>query len=246
MKKIFSLLIVILSIIHLPFIAEANNKYCISYLKGTIILERNNKVLAKGDTLVESDILNASQESFIRLNKDNKIFSLRVNGKNSVQTFIDKIPEKYKKTINNLHNIIKKANKADIAFGAVTMSKEFTNIEFAEKEAYVCCKEDSLGNLNVIFMRHGMEMPMMYTLDATSHIYLLQMAVLDAQGYQYAYELENSYIYDILWKPLESFFKTGDIIYLVLPESLSVFEMENIPINEEQNISDIYDIYYIN
>ena len=72
------------------------------------------------------------------------------------------------------------------------------------------------------------------------------MAILSAQGYNYAYEAETSYIYQILWKPLEKFFKPGDTILISLPESLSVFDMNEIPLNSELKMSDVYVIYDMN
>lgn len=247
MKRKISLLVVSILFGTISFSANANidnvGNYIVSYIKGTVLLD--NKILAKDDSIKSSDVLLSDRESVVRLNKNKKIYTLRVNGENTVQTLIDKIPERYLNTINSLRENVKRTNRANIAYGPVTNSIEFDKIEFEENEAYVCCKEDSLGNLNVIFMRYGMETPMMYTINATSHIYLLQMAILTAQGYDFAYEHENSYIYEILWMPLEKYFQPGDIVYMVLPDSLSVFDMDEIPIDDEYKMVDLYEIYTI-
>ena len=45
--------------------------------------------------------------------------------------------------------------------------------------------------------------------------------------------------------PLEKYFQPGDIVYMVLPDSLSVFDIDEIPIDEEYKMVDLYDIYTI-
>lgn len=224
----------------------ANEIYKVLDVKGSIIVNDSRIALAKGQTLNGSDVLLSDRMSILKLSKDKKALTLRVNGKHTVQELIDKIPNKYETAISALQKSLKKAKKANVVYGVVTMANEFDNFELNENEAYVHCQEDSLGNLNVAFMRHGMEKPQMYTLDANAYIYLLKMAILSAQGYTYAYEAETSYIYAILWKPLEKFFKPGDTVLMSLPESLSVFDMNEIPLNNELKMSDIYVIYDMN
>lgn len=222
-----------------------NDVYKVLDVRGSVIVN-SKTALAKGQTLTGSDVLLSDRLSIIKINKEKKALTLRVNGKHTVQELIDKIPNKYETAISALQNSLKKAKKANVVYGVVTMANEFDSMELAENEAYVHCEEDSIGNLNVVFMRQGMEKPQMYTIDAVSYIYLLKMAILSAQGYNYAYDAETSAIYAVLWKPLEKFFKPGDTILMSVPECLSVFDMNEIPLNSELKMQDIYVIYDMN
>lgn len=229
------------------FIGYATNEvYKVLDVKGSIIVNDSRIALAKGQTVANSDILLSDRLSILKLSKDKKALTLRVNGKHTVQELIDKIPNKYETAISALQKSLKKAKKANVVYGVVTMTNEFDNFELNENEAYVNCVEDSLGNLNVAFMRHGMDKPQMYTLDANAYIYLLKMAIVSAQGYNYAYDAETSYIYAVLWKPLEKFLKPGDTLLMSIPESLAVIDMNEIPLNNEIKMGDIYDIYDMN
>ncbi|MBQ1986748.1 MAG: hypothetical protein II235_01270 [Muribaculaceae bacterium] len=247
MKRKLSLLLAAFAVsIGSTLCYAANEVYKVLDVRGSVIVNDNMIALAKGQTLKGSDVLLSDRLSIVKLSKETKALTLRVNGKHTVQELIDKIPNKYETAISVLQKSLKKAKKANVVYGVVTMANEFDNFELNENEAYVHCQEDTLGNLNVAFMRHGMEKPQMYTLDANAYIYLLKMAILSAQGYNYAYEAETSYIYQILWKPLEKFFKPGDTILISLPESLSVFDMNEIPLNSELKMSDVYVIYDMN
>ena len=110
MKRKLSLLVVSILFATISFSAKANidnvGNYIVSYIKGTVLLD--NKILAKDDSIKSSDILLSDCESVVRLNKNKKIYTLRVNGENTVKTLIDKIPERYLNTINSLRQRLRK------------------------------------------------------------------------------------------------------------------------------------------
>lgn len=223
----------------------ANETYNVIDVKGTIIVNNGTSLLTKGQTVADEDVLSSDRESMLKIDKNSKALTLRLTGKSTVKELIDKIPNKYVNVISNIQKNLKKAKRSnrDI-YGVVTMAlEEQDSISLEENEGFVLCEEDSVGNLNVIFLRHGMEKPHMYTLNASDYIYLLKMAIITAQGYDYAYKPETSSIYNILWKPLEKYFKPGDIILMSVPECLSVFVMEEIPLNNELRMEDVFNIY---
>lgn len=223
----------------------ANETYNVIDVKGSIIVNDGTNLLTKGDTVKDEDVLSSDRESMLKIDKNSKALTLRITGKNTVKELIEKIPNKYVNVISNIQKNLKKAKRTnrDI-YGVVTMAiEEYDSIALEENEGYVYCEEDSVGNLNVIFLRHGMEKPHMYTLCASDYIYLLKMAIISAQGYDYAYNPETSSIYAVLWKPLEKFFKPGDTILMSVPECLSVFVMDEIPLNKDLRMEDVFNIY---
>ncbi len=222
-----------------------NKDYKVLDIRGSIIVDNTKTELAKGQTIKGGDILIADRQSYMKVHDTKRSYTLRVSGKHSVKELIDNMPSKYKSAISNIKDNLLKAKKTNIVYGVVTMNLEMDGFELEENEAFVLCKEDSLGNLAVAFMRSGMETPMMYTLNPQSYIYLLKMSLLTVQGYEYAYELENSAIYDVLWKPLEKYFQPGDIVMFSLPESLAHITMEDIPVDETRNLSDLYELYQL-
>lgn len=211
---------------------------------GTIIINDGNSMLTKGQIVSDDDQLFSDRESRFKIKKESKALTLRLTGKSSVKELIEKVPNKYENVITNIQKNLRKARRANHdVYGVVTMETELDSLELSENEGFVLCEEDSIGNLNVIFIRHGMEQPQMYTLDANMYIYLLKMAIITAQGYDYAYNAETSSIYAVLWKPLEKFFKPGDTILMQIPESLSVFVMDEIPLNSDLRMQDVYNIF---
>lgn len=227
------------------FVANAENFYNVIDVKGSIIVNDGATLLTKGQKVQDDDVLFSDRESMLKIDKNSKALTLRLTGKSTVKALIDKIPNKYVNVISNIQKNLKKAKRAhrDI-YGVVTMAVEqYDSISLAENEGFVFCEEDSVGNLNVIFMRHGMEKPQMYTLAAVDYIYLLKMAIITAQGYDYAYKSETSDIYAVLWKPLEKFFKPGDTLLMSVPESLSEFVMDEIPLNGDLRMADVFNIY---
>ncbi len=222
----------------------ANDAYNVIDVKGTIIVNDGTDILEKGQTVNDEDILFSDRESMLKIDKNSKALTLRLTGKNTVKELIDKIPNKYVNVISNIQKNLQKAKRThrDI-YGVVTMSAEYDSLTLAENEGFVFCEEDSIGNLNVIFLRHGMDKPQMYTLNASDYIYLLKMAVITAQGFDYAYNPETSSIYAVLWKPLEKFFKPGDTMLISVPECLSIFVMDEIPLNNDLRMEDVFNIY---
>ena len=227
-------------------INAATAVYQVIDVKGSIIVNDNASLLQKGHTVQDEDILFSDRESMLKIDRNSKALTLRLTGKKTVKELIDNVPNKYVNVISNIQKNLQKAKRSnrDI-YGVVTMEVEYDSLALAENEGFVFCEEDSVGNLNVIFMRHGMEKPQMYLVDAPSYIYLLKMAIISAQGYNYAYEAKTSYIYAVLWKPLEKFFKPGDTILMSIPQCLSVFDMDEIPLNEDLKMADIFNIYDI-
>lgn len=222
-----------------------NKDYKVLDIRGSIIVDNTKEALTKGQTIKGGDVLIADRQSYMKVHDTKRSYTLRVSGKHSVKELIDNMPNKYKTAISNIKDNLLKAQKTTVVYGVVTMDFEMDGFDLADNEGFVFCKEDSLGNLAVAFMRSGMQSPMMYTLSPQSYIYLLKMSILTVQGYDYAYEPENSVIYDVFWKPLEKYFQPGDIVMFSLPESLAHISMEDIPVDDTHTLSDLYELYQL-
>lgn len=223
-----------------------SKKYKVIEVKGKITINDESSTIVKGNIVRDNDVLYSKKESMLKINKDSKALTLRIEGESTVKELIDKVPNKYVNAISNIRSNLKKQRQENPhVYGVVTMNVEHDSIDIHNNEGYVFCKEDSIGNLHVIFFRYGMNEPQMFTLTVSEYVYLLKMAVMTAQGYDYAYNYDTSNIYSILFKPLEAYFKVGDTIIISLPASLSVFELDDLPLNDNLLMKDIFIIYNI-
>lgn len=213
--------------------------YKITEVKGEV--KANGYVLKRGNTIKDTDQLEASRPSEIQLTDTKTSFTLTVRGSGkTVKQLIAALPGKYGAAARSLQkNLSRTAVAPNIEYGMVTMAHEIQS-EFGleDGEAVAMCKEDSLGNLVVTFIRFGMEKPIRYKVQAQSYNYLLRANIITSKGSDFAYS--TTAVFDTLWKPLEQYLQPDDILYYTMVPYLADIDMSRIKADSGATMGDLY------
>ena len=199
----------------------ASKSYRITDIHG--IVQSNGFILKRGNTVTENDVLSAKRQSIIKVTDSRRSFTLKLQGELSVKQLIASIPNKYESAIDGIRRNLDKSSRRN--------------------EAVAICKEDSVGDLMVIFMRYGMEKPMMYKIASATYNYLLRMNIVTAKGYDYAYT--SSSVYNVLWRPIEKYIQPNDILIYSITPYLSDIDMSKIKTNDDKTMGEIYQLFLI-
>lgn len=217
----------------------ANAKtYRVTEIHGQVTV--NGKTLVRGNTLTDESVLSSQRQSIVKVTDSKNSYSLKLKGSKTVKSLIESIPNKYEAAIEGIKSNLDKSNRNNIEYGMVTMGSEETGFDLHENEAFALCKEDSLGNLSVTFMRHGMDKPMKYNIDTYTFNQLLRMNIITAKGYDYAYT--STTIYNTLWKPMEKYLKEGDLFIYSITPYLSDIDMTKILVNNEKSMGEMFEM----
>ena len=220
----------------------ASKSYRITDIHG--IVQSNGFILKRGNTITENDVLSAKRQSIIKVTDSRRSFTLKLQGELSVKQLIASIPNKYESAIDGIRRNLDKSSRRNVEYGMVTMAAEgLPAYDLRENEAVAICKEDSVGDLMVIFMRYGMEKPMMYKIASATYNYLLRMNIVTAKGYDYAYT--SSSVYNVLWKPIEKYIQPNDILIYSITPYLSDIDMSKIKTNDDKTMGEIYQLFLI-
>ena len=220
----------------------ASKSYRITDIHG--IVQSNGFILKRGNTVTENDVLSAKRQSIIKVTDSRRSFTLKLQGELSVKQLIASIPNKYESAIDGIRRNLDKSSRRNVEYGMVTMAAEgLPAYDLRENEAVAICKEDSVGDLMVIFMRYGMEKPMMYKIASTTYNYLLRMNIVTAKGYDYAYT--SSSVYNVLWRPIEKYIQPNDILIYSITPYLSDIDMSKIKTNDDKTMGEIYQLFLI-
>ena len=220
----------------------ASKSYRITDIHG--IVQSNGFILKRGNTVTENDVLSAKRQSIIKVTDSRRSFTLKLQGELSVKQLIASIPNKYESAIDGIRRNLDKSSRRNVEYGMVTMAAEgLPAYDLRENEAVAICKEDSVGDLMVIFMRYGMEKPMMYKIASATYHYLLRMNIVTAKGYDYAYT--SSSVYNVLWRPIEKYIQPNDILIYSITPYLSDIDMSKIKTNDDKTMGEIYQLFLI-
>ena len=185
--------------------AMAAKVYRITDIHGEV--KANGFILKRGNTLTEKDEVSARNASIIKITDNKTSYTLKVIGSGkTVKQLIAALPDKYESAVKGIRSNLNRTSAVKIEYGMVTMDAEvMSDYDIREGEAVAICKEDSMGNLRVLFMRYGMEKPLAYKIPAVSYNYLLRTNIISSKGSDFAYEYTA--VYETLWKPLEKYLK---------------------------------------
>lgn len=223
--------------------ATAAKVYRITDIHGEV--KANGFVLKRGNTLTEKDEISARNSSIIKITDNKNAYTLKVLGSGkTVKQLIAALPDKYESAVKGIRNNLARTATPKIEYGMVTMSREvMSGYDIREGEAVAICKEDSVGNLRVLFMRYDMEKPLAYMIPAVSYNYLLRTDIITTKGSDFAYEYTA--VYDTLWKPLEKYLKPGDTLIYTMVPYLCDIDMSRIKVDENNRMGDLYNLFWL-
>lgn len=213
-------------------------------------VKANGFILKRGNTVAEKDEISARNTSIIKITDNKTSYTLKVTGSGkTVKQLIAALPDKYESAVNGIRRNLNRTTLKKEEYGMVTMASEsianevVSNYDIHDNEAIVICKEDSLGNLRVIFMRYGMTEPLAYKIPTASYNYLLRTDIISSKGSNFAYEYTA--VYETLWKPLEKYIKPGDTVIYSLVPYLSDIDMSRIKVDDNTRMGDLYDLFWL-
>lgn len=219
----------------------AGDIYRVIDIRGSVKFK--GEALRNGSTLSGSDVLYSSIKSLIKVTDGKTSYTLQLYGKKTVGELISSVPDVYEVAIKNLRKQKDSGSGRNTEYSMVTMALEEMPIDLHENEAAALCKEDSLGNLKVTFMRFGMEKPLTYSIDMAGYNYLLRLDIITAKGNDHAYSSLD--VFDILWKPMMKYLKEGDIFIYTIPLFLSDIDMTLIPVSSRNRMGQVLDMISI-
>ena len=223
--------------------AMAAKVYRITDIHGEV--KANGFILKRGNTLTEKDEVSARNASIIKITDNKTSYTLKVIGSGkTVKQLIAALPDKYESAVKGIRSNLNRTSAVKIEYGMVTMDAEvMSDYDIREGEAVAICKEDSMGNLRVLFMRYGMETPLAYKIPAVSYNYLLRTNIISSKGSDFAYEYTA--VYETLWKPLEKYLKPGDTLIYTMVPYLADIDMSRIKVDEKNRMGDIYNLFWL-
>lgn len=241
MKRKLSILVILAAAVFAGCIIAAVKTYRVTEIYGKVLAK--GMELKRGSTVTDNDILNSQQPAIIKVTGNNRSFTLKLKGTQPVKELISNTSGRYESTIQGMRDRISQNRLKTAEYGLTTMESEKMPYDLRENEAIALCKEDSLGNLSVTFLRHGMEKPLRYNIATVTYNYLLRMDIITAKGYDYAYT--STAVYDALWKPMEQYLTDGDtIIYSVVPY-LTDIDMSQICTADGRKMCEHYEMVLI-
>ena len=234
MKKIVLTLATLFCFINIV----AQSSYRVMEVLGTA--KTNGKVISKGNKLSCNDIVSTNNKCVLKLTDGKNSYTVKFNNSKKVKELIENIPDVYEIAVNNIRKQIDSNTNSQQECSLVTMGCEEVPVELQENEAVALCKEDSVGNLTVTFMHHGMDKPIRYVMNADAYNYLLKMDIITAKGADFAYT--STSLFNSLWKPIEQYMSEGDVLMYIMPIFLSDIDMKLIPISEDKRMGDVFDM----
>ena len=245
MKKSVILTLLALALTFTCAVAAPKN-YRITDIHGIVL--SNGFILKRGNSVAENDVLSAKRQSIIKVTDSKRSYTLKLQGEQSVKQLIASIPNKYESAIDGIRRNLDKGNRKNVEYGMVTMATEgedanMSPYDLRENEAVAICKEDSVGELMVIFMRYGMEKPMKYHIAPITYNYLLRMDIVTAKGFDYAYNTPS--VYNELWKPIEWYVHKGDTLIFSIVPYLSDIDMGKIKVDDDTTMGDMFQLFQI-
>ncbi len=233
-------LILSIMAIALTLCCASAKSYKITSVKGEV--KTNGYVLKRGNTLNDTDKLDSSRPSVLQITDTKTSYTLTVRGAGkSVKELIAAMPSKYGAAARSIQKNLSRTVTSSIEYGMVTMAQQIKDeLEMEDGEAVAMCKEDSLGNLVVTFIRYGMEKPIKYKVPAESYNYLLRTDIITAKGSDFAYT--TTAVFNTLWKPLEKYLQPDDILYYTMVPYLVDIDMSRIKADDNTTMGERYEL----